>query len=403
MTDLFLGVVNLSIVASYIIIVVLLARGLLKKSARQLSYWLWGVVYVKLVVPFSIKSNFSLVPINHKVVPMDITHTTTPAINSGVALIDSGINRLLPSVTPASHFNPMQFYITLASYIWLTGFMLLLIYSAYRTIVFRRLLKNAVHLYDNISTIESFGSAFVFGIMKPHIYLPAHLNDDERDYIIKHEQVHIARRDHIIKFIAYLITCLHWFNPFVWLAFIKLDKDMEISCDEAVINHYGPAIQASYMRSLLTLSTPKRQFNGMPIAFGESNTKSRIVHLLNYKKPSFWLIAIATVLAIGLAIGLLSEHAVENSANQLQFATAITELPAIRQAAVQVIDKHIDSVKSYHDDLEFTEKQVTELQKMATFNNILDTPLELWSLKYRLKPNDPDYVVIGNSPPLQNG
>ena len=153
---------------------------------------------------------------------------------------------------------------------------------------------------DNIYLADYIPSPFVMGLFRPKIYLPSTLTETERGYILRHEQYHLRRRDHVVKLLSFLALCVHWFNPLVWAAFILAGKDMEMSCDEAVVRELGEDIRADYSASLLSLATGRRIVAGMPLAFGEGDTGGRIRNLLNWKRPQPWIIAVCAVVCVGL-------------------------------------------------------------------------------------------------------
>lgn len=220
---------------------------------------------------------------------------------------------------------------------------------------------------------------FVFGLHKPRIYLPNGLSDHEKAYIVKHEQVHIHRYDHIIKPLASAVLCIHWFNPVVWLAFYLMSDDMEKSCDESVIRQMGSGIKKEYSTSLLSLSTGSRFIGGSPLAFGESNTKGRIKNILNYKKPTFWVVLVTLIAVAALSVGLLS-----NPRNN-----SLT----VKDYAEQFMEQNIASYKN-NMNIEIIDSQITKLEKIASFDDLLATPLEIWSLEYRFKPDDPTKLTM---------
>ena len=305
MDKLFLQIINMSITSSYVILFVIVIRLLLKKFPKIFSYALWFIVLFRLIFPFSIKGFFSLIPVNTSV-PMDIAYASKPEINSGIAAIDNSVNNILPHAIPAASVNPMQIWLAIGEVIWLTGIFVLLVYSILTTLRLYKVLREATYITDNIYEMDKFKTPFVFGIIKPKIYLRANLSETERKYITLHEQTHIKRYDHVIKLISFLVTCVHWFNPLVWIAFLLMSEDMELSCDESVIKKMGSNIKRDYSSSLLSLSTGGKIIGGCPIAFGENNTKGRIKNVLNYKKPKIWVIAVAVVIIIILASGLLT-------------------------------------------------------------------------------------------------
>lgn len=307
MDELFLTVLNMSLTSSYVIVFVIIIRLLLKRFPKVYSYVLWLPVLFRLICPFSFDSIFSLIPRDVNI-PQDIAYSPKPEINSGIAAIDSAINNVLPSapVNQIASANPMQIWLAIGGAVWLIGIAMLLIYSVFTTVKLYRKLKNANHIEDNIYNIDGFKTPFVFGIVNPKIYLPAHLSESEKSYVLLHEQTHIKRLDQIVKLIFFIVTCIHWFNPLVWITFYLMGEDMELSCDEKVVKQMGSNIKKEYSSSLLSMSTRRKILGGSPIAFGENNTKGRIKNVLNYKKPALWATVISIVIVLAVGIGLMS-------------------------------------------------------------------------------------------------
>lgn len=308
MEKVFLNVLNMSITASYVILFVLFARILLRKAPKIFSYSLWSVVLFRLVCPFSFSSTlsfFSFVkPDTMEHIPANIGYMAKPQVNLGINPVDNLVNNLLPAVTPIESVNPMQMIMTSMSVIWLTGIIVLLTYSVLSYILLKREIHTAMLISDNIFECEKIKSPFILGIIIPKIYLPIGLAESERSYILMHERTHIKRFDYIIKPFAYLVLCFHWFNPLVWISFVLMSHDMEMSCDERVLNEMGRNIKKDYSNSLLSLATHKRMVNGSPLAFGENNVKSRIKNVLNYKKPTLWVLAVSIVFVSIVATAL---------------------------------------------------------------------------------------------------
>ena len=317
----FLQILNMSFTASFVIILVLLARLFLKKSPKVLSYALWGVVLFRLICPFSFESMFSLLPVKSNPIPLDIVYKAAPTIDTGIPAINHTINQSLPAATPAASINPLQIWTFIGSAVWLMGMAILVIYSILSLMKLQKRLKNAIHEKDNIYLAEHLDTPFVMGIIRPKIYLPASLTEVEKRYILLHEQMHIKRFDHVIKILSFFILCLHWFNPLVWIAFFVSGKDMEMSCDEAVIKQLGSNVKKEYSSSLLTLATGRRIIAGSPLAFGEGDTKGRIKNLLNYKKPAFWMVTLSLILCIILAGCLLSNPKTHSNASDFSIKT----------------------------------------------------------------------------------
>ncbi len=303
MEKLFLSVLNMSLTASFVIAAIILARLMLKKAPKSISYALWAVAGFRLVFPFSFESVFSLIPFKSAPIPADITTQPIPRVDSGIGIVDNTVSSILPAATPAASMSPLQLWLTVGAYLWLTGFAVMLIYSAVSIVLLKKRLNCAVPVENNIFEADNLKTPFVLGLLRPKIYIPAGLTEKESLYIILHERTHIRRHDHIVKFLAYLILCLHWFNPLAWAAFLLMGADMEMSCDELVLKKIGSETKKAYSMSLLSLSSKQRIIGGSPLAFGEGGMKERIKNVLNFKKPSRVIIVAAVTLAAVLSIG----------------------------------------------------------------------------------------------------
>jgi beta-lactamase regulating signal transducer with metallopeptidase domain len=306
MTDGFLTILNMSLTAGYVILFILLIRLPLKKASKVISYALWSVVAFRLLCPFSFESILSLIPMNTSPIPQNILYQQTPQINSGITAVDSFVNRSLPVPVATQSANPLQTYAQIGSCIWLLGIAVMIIYSVVSVLLLKSSLKRARFLEGNLYEADNLKTPFVLGIFRPRIFIPAGLSKEEKSYIIRHEQIHIHRLDHIIKPFAFLVLSIHWFNPLVWIAFVLMSTDMELSCDERVLKEMGGDIKKAYSASLLSLATEKRIINGSPIAFGEGNVRGRIKNVLNYKRPAFWAMTAAVIAVICVGVGLMA-------------------------------------------------------------------------------------------------
>lgn len=390
MNALFLEILNMSITASYVIFFVALVRLLLKRAPKIFSYLLWSVVFIRLVSPFNFESIFSLVPVNKETLPQTIIHSKTPEIQSGIALIDKTVNGYLPSAVAETSVNPIQLWIGLGGALWILGVAVLLLYSIFTAIRLSNKLRGASLLQDNVYESKNISTPFVFGLIKAKIYLPLGLSENEKDYIIKHEETHIRRFDHVIKPMAFLVVCIHWFNPLVWIAFFLMSDDLELSCDERVLKDMGNDIKKDYSSSLLSLSSGKRIIGGCPLAFGENKTRGRIMNILNYKKPAFWIVIAAVVVVAGVSIGLLSNP--------------LTSKLTIEDYANQYIQEQIDILEaSKFNDVKILDKKITKLELIGTFDNLLPYPIEIWTLEYRLKADDMSKVMLAGGMSEEEG
>lgn len=322
MIDLFLSILNMSIKASYVILFVMLIRLLLKKAPKFISYVLWGAVAFRLIIPFTFESIFSIMPksTNTNPIPRDIVYQKTPQIKSGIEAMDNIVNSSLPAPSAIASVNPMQIYIHIGSYIWIIGIVTLLIYSLVSVIRLKRQFKDVQWLENNIFEADNLKTPFVLGVIKPKIYLPAGLNNEERAYIILHEQTHIRRKDHVIKIIAFIVLSIHWFNPLVWIAFVLMSKDMELSCDEHVLKEMQEDIKKPYANSLLSLAMGGRIIKGSPLGFGEGNVKERIKNVLNYKKPSLWVIVVSIIIIAVILVTLITNPKQKDTIQQVDVA-----------------------------------------------------------------------------------
>jgi beta-lactamase regulating signal transducer with metallopeptidase domain len=324
MSELFLTVLNMSITASYVILVVLLARLFLKKAPKVVSYALWSAAAFRLLIPFSLESVFSLFPWNTKrspLIPADIVYQQEPKIQSGIEDLDTFVNRVLPKPSAAASANPLQIAAEIGAFIWILGSLLLLTYVIVSSLLLKNKLKHAYGVGENCYEAPSLKTPFVFGIFKPKIYLPKGLVVKERRYILLHENIHIRRKDHIIKPFAFLIVCIHWFNPFVWIGFFFMCRDMELSCDEKVLKIEGGQIKKPYATTLMSLATGRYIRIGSPLSFSEGNIKGRIKNVLGYKPLKSIGAVAAAVLALALVIGLILNP--KGKADSLRWAKSL--------------------------------------------------------------------------------
>lgn len=309
MSNIFITVLNMSLTASYVALVVIFVRLLLKKAPKIYSYALWGIVLVRLILPFSLPSPLSLIPVETHSIPQDIAYSETPTINSGIEVIDRPVNQRIQSsllpLTPAERVNPLGFLIEAAAIVWLLGIAGFLFYNGISYLKFKHLLSFATLVRGNIFETDRIQGPFVLGLIKPRIYIPTGLSGEELDYILKHEETHIRRRDHLIKPVTLLALILHWFNPIIWVSYFLMIKDMEMACDESVIKQSGEDIRCDYSYTLLALSKKQSGLVSL-LSFGESNANSRIKNILNYKSPRLWVVVLALLLLAAVAAGLLT-------------------------------------------------------------------------------------------------
>ncbi len=315
MVEVFLKILNMSITASYVFIAVLILRLLLRRAPKRISYMLWSVLLFRLVCPVSFSSVFSLFNFFNAPIAdsggIEYTSkgnglTVVPQISSDAIYFSKTVSPMITQAVEITSANPMQVFLSIGTWVWLVGMVVMLIYSVVSYLRLKRRVSTATLLNGNVFETDEISSPFVCGFFKPKIYLPVGINETEREYVLLHEQTHILRKDHIIKPIAFFALSIHWFNPLMWLAFCLMSRDMEMSCDERVVCELDHEGKVLYGETLLRLAIRRPILAGSPLAFGESITKGRIKNVLHYKKPAFWLVCTAVlVVAVG-AVFLLT-------------------------------------------------------------------------------------------------
>ena len=308
MNELFLKIINMSISASWLVLAVLILRFVLKKAPKWINVLLWGIVAIRLICPFSFESTLSLIP-SAETIPLNIGMDTTPTINSGISAINNAVNPIISqSNTPmaGASINPLQITIGIYEYIWIFGMIALALYTAISYWRLCRKVDTAVRYKDNIFQSENVSSPFVFGIIKPRIYLPFKMNGQDLEHVVAHEHAHIRRKDHWWKPFGFLLLTIHWFNPLMWMAYVLLCRDIELACDEKVIKELGNEQRGDYTQALVACSINRRMIAACPLAFGEVSVKERVKSVMNYKKPAFWVIIISVIVCVGVAVCFLT-------------------------------------------------------------------------------------------------
>ena len=308
MDKLFITIVNNGLVASWIILAVIVLRKLLNRIPKWVNCLLWGLVAIRLAIPFSIESIFSLIP-SAKPVPADIEYAKIPKIDSGMHAVNTVINPVLENhfaVKEIASVNPIQVIIFISSYIWMIGVIGLLIYAFVSFIMLKRQVKNAQVIDKGIFRSGTIDSPFILGFVKPSIYIPDYLDDEAYICVTEHEKAHIKRGDFIWKPFGFLILSVYWFNPLCWFAYIMLCKDIEYACDEKVTKDKDKNWKATYCQVLLDCSSKRKMIAACPVAFGEVSVKDRIKFVIRYKKPTFGMIVLAFVACIVVGICFLT-------------------------------------------------------------------------------------------------
>ena len=314
MEKIFLKVLNMSATASIVILAVLLIRLLLRKAPKKYSYGLWAVVGFRLCCPVSISSALSLLNFMPSApskaagrgtamqfIPDDIALAPQPRVELITPRLSEAINHSLPAATPQASANPMQIWLFVGVVLWCVGMAALLVYSIVSVWRLYRRVATATRLDGNVWQSENVSSPFILGVFAPRIYLPYGLGEQEREYVLAHEKYHLKRRDYLVKLFAFALLTVHWFNPLCYLAFFLMTRDMEMSCDEAVLSK-SDGIKTAYSTTLLSFAANRRFPSAIPLAFGESGVGSRIKNVLSWKAPKRYVAPVAFLLCAAIVL-----------------------------------------------------------------------------------------------------
>lgn len=364
LTQIFAKVLNMSLTASLVIVLVIAARFVLRKSPKVFSYALWAVVLFRLLCPVSLPSPVSLLGLLDAPVAQSEGPTTAveyipyevveKAAENSQQLSDLPQNTTAqaPTQSQQATVEPQREPLSAAeivTYIWLSGIAVMVIVGVGSYLRFRKHLTGAVPVKDNIFLVDHIDSAFVAGLIRPKVYLPSDIPLKQMGYIIAHEQYHIRRFDHVTKHLSFAALCIHWFNPLVWVAFILSGKDLEMSCDEAVIKKLGECIRADYSASLLSLATGRRIIAGTPLAFGEGDTKSRIKNMAKWKQPKKWVSIVSFILCFTIltACAANPEQEVVISKNDGSFDVNVVQTATQPADQVEITTQNVSFTDSF--------------------------------------------------------
>ena len=308
MSEIFIKIFNLGITAGWFVLALLICRPLMRRVPKWINCLLWGIVGLRLCLPFSLESIFSLVP-SAEPLPENIMMTQTPVINSGVSVLNDAVNPIISTSlapTVGASVNPMQIVITIASWIWIAGIALMLGYGIVSYITLRLKVRVSVKGADGVYFCDEVDSPFILGVIRPRICVPSGMSGNALDHVLAHEKAHLRRGDHLWKPIGFALLAFYWFNPLLWVAYALLCRDIEAACDEKVIKTMPSEAKKSYSEALLACSMHRKRIMACPLAFGEVGVKQRIKSVLNYKKPAFWVIIVALVATLVLSVCFLT-------------------------------------------------------------------------------------------------
>ena len=363
MSGIFLKLLNLSISASWLVLVVLALRLVLKRAPKWVNVLLWGMVALRLMLPFSIESALSLIPSAETVSPEVVRFDPAPTITSGVTIIDNAVNPSLSesfAAAPLASVNPLYVWTYLAGWVWLIGLTAMLLYALVSYLRLRRRVSASIPLRENIYVCDEVPSPFILGIVHPCIYLPSALDEAQRGSVLSHERAHLARRDHWWKPLGFALLAVYWFNPLLWLAYTLLCRDIELACDERVLRGMDAGQIKDYSSALLACSVPRRMLAACPLAFGEVGVGARVKNALRYKKPAFWVVAASVIVCIVVAVCFLTNPRTDTDAaglvgfhrEQVTYAD-VTDESGAQLSNVQLTAEETDAVYALLDTLQY--------------------------------------------------
>lgn len=315
MEAMFLQLVNLSMTAGWLVLAVLALRLLLRRAPKSILCAMWGLVGLRLLCPVSIESPLSLIP-SVQTLPETALTAAQPEIYSGVAVIDRVVNPVLANAltaAPGDSVNPTQILAAVLPWIWLCGMVGMLGYALFTTLRLRRRVSTAVLREKGVKESEFVKTPFVLGLVRPTIYLPFHMESADAAHVLAHERAHIRRGDPWWKALGFVLLAVCWFHPLMWVAYFFLCRDIEAACDEAVIRSLSREERQGYAEALLRLSMAAPALHGCPLAFGEVGVKTRIKGVMHYKKPGFWIVTLAVLAAMVVAVCFLTSPAAEKT------------------------------------------------------------------------------------------
>ena len=363
MAAVFLKLLNLSISASWLVLAVLVLRLISKRSPKWVNVLLWGIVALRLVLPFSIESALSLIPSAETVSPAVVQFDPAPTITSGVNIIDNAVNPSLSehfAAVPTASVTPLYVWTEIAGWVWLIGLGAMLLYALVSYLRLRRRVSVSLCVRENIYLCDAISSPFILGVVKPRIYLPSGLDEVQRQNVLSHERAHLTRRDHWWKPLGFVLLAVYWFNPVLWLAYTLLCRDIELACDERVIRTMDESAVKTYSTVLLACSMPRKAVITCPLAFGEVGVKERVKNALRYKKPAFWVVAASVAVCVVVAVCFLTNPPTDTDAaglvgfhrEQVTYAD-VTDESGVQPSNVQLTAEETDAVYALLDALQY--------------------------------------------------
>ena len=366
----FTNILNQSISASWLILAVVTIRKCMKKTPKSLRYVLWALVAVRLLCPILIESSWSFVPeieISTKEDTADgyfdsivlednenlvkyVGQEVSGELNEYAQYIEvenqnetDKIAEILSEemVNMTDRYTSegslsVQAFLTIGSWIWMIGIVGISLRSAVSIFRLKKKVGASLQLGEQIWICDDIQSPFILGVIFPRIYIPSFITEEQISCILAHENEHLKYHDHWWKPIGFVILTLHWFNPLVWIAYTLFCCDMELACDERVIQHMNEEEKKQYSKSLLLCNNPRHLISVCPVAFGEIGVKERIKNILDYKKPSIWMVGIGVVVCIILAVCFMTNPKKSESEGTVNREITINSKEISEEESLQV-------------------------------------------------------------------
>lgn len=338
LVELFIKVLDMSITASFVIVMILFVRGMIRKFPKKYVFLLWIIVGIRLICPVFIPSPVSIFNMEPLKI-MDFAKESKTEYSSVVgenivsgensgsgAVSDEKNKKQIPEQDNTEEIkNDNEVFISglgiekledtqlnvtgihVAAVIWVSGIGIILLWNMCLLIQLKRKLRRAVLFHDNVYESDQIAAPFIMGLARPKIYIPFRLTKEEQRYILAHEQFHISRKDYITKFAAFMLTTIYWFHPLVWVAYFCMVSDMEMSCDEYVISSFGQKVKKEYSETLLAFAMNKRRISPTVPAFGETNTRKRVKNIMRFKKKRKYVGIIAIIVFLLVSVICLTD------------------------------------------------------------------------------------------------
>ena len=314
MTSLFIRLFNMSLTASLAAVAVILVRLVFKKMPKKINVFLWALVGLRLIMPFSIQSQFSLVPDTEPLRQEHFAVSASPSSETALlpewttVSVSESSGEVYPTVAVESDgANTGHSPLSVLPAVWLGGVCVMFVYAGVSFLGLKRKTSASIEREKGVFVCDDINSPFILGIFSPEIFLPSSLTPEQRNLVLSHEKAHISRLDTLWKPLGFALLAVYWFNPVMWLAYILLCRDIELACDEKVIQNMQTTEKADYLQTLLDCSRPGKSPAACPLAFGETGVKTRVKNILNYKKPAFWVVIAAVGIVIALAVFFLTD------------------------------------------------------------------------------------------------